>query len=63
MRTITLDDTADCFYCTGKVTYTLTARIKMGSVIKVNMESYTTKHEIFHPSSWRRFKKWVAKIK
>ena len=59
MRTITLNDTADCFWSTGEVTYTLITRTKKGIVVKVNMESYTTKPEIYHWTSWRRFKKWI----
>lgn len=54
MRKIVLDE---CYFY-NKVTYTLRTRTKTGIGVDVIMES-GNKVQFFHPSSWRRFKKWV----
>lgn len=54
MRKLMLNE---CYFY-KKVTYTLIAHTKMGIEVESIMEG-GNKVQFFHPSSWRRFKKWV----
>ena len=55
MRKITLNPN---YFLLQKVTYVQRTRTRTGIGVEVIMES-GNKAQFFHPSSWRRFKKWV----
>lgn len=61
MRSIAFSS-KDYFYLLKDVAYTLKSRNRTGIEVDVIMEGVQTS-TIYHPSSWRNFKKYIAYIK